>query len=90
MTSRGHISLPSFALLDVDNGVEEVGFTVLTSEVLRHLVSVLAIHIREHQAYLIHTYSTYDLIMIGEMCLAVLAAIDLLGVEIYVVGEAHL
>ena len=34
------------------------------------------------------TYSTYDLIVIGEMGFAVLAAVDLLRVEVYVVGEA--
>lgn len=36
------------------------------------------------------THSTYDLIMVGQVCFAVLAAVYLLGVEVDVVGEAHL
>lgn len=36
------------------------------------------------------TYTADDLVVIGEMSLAVLAAIDALGVEVDVVGEAHL
>ena len=36
-----------------------------------------------------YAYPTYDLIVVGEVGLAVLAAIDLLGVEVDVVGEAH-
>lgn len=36
------------------------------------------------------TYTADDLIMVGEMGLAVLAAVDALGVEVDVVGEAHL
>lgn len=35
-------------------------------------------------------YTADDLVVIGEMSLAVLAAIDALGVEVDVVGEAHL
>jgi len=36
------------------------------------------------------TYSTDDLVMVGEVRFAVLAAVDALGVEVDVVGEAHL
>lgn len=35
-------------------------------------------------------YPTYDLIVVGEMGLAVFAAVDAFGVEVNVVGEAHL
>lgn len=38
----------------------------------------------------IDAYSTYDIIVIGEMCLAVLAAEDLGRVEVDVVCKAHL
>ena len=34
------------------------------------------------------TYPTYDLVMVGKVCLADLAAVDLLRVEVDVIGEA--
>jgi len=34
VSARRHVSLDGFGLGDVDDGVEEVGFTVLASEVL--------------------------------------------------------
>jgi hypothetical protein len=36
MTAGGHVALTGLALLDVDDGVEEVGFAVLAAEVLLH------------------------------------------------------
>jgi hypothetical protein len=36
------------------------------------------------------TYTADDLVVVGKMSLAVLAAIDTLGIEIDVVGETHL
>lgn len=36
------------------------------------------------------TYTADDLVVVGEVRLAVLAAIDALGVQVDVVGEAHL
>jgi hypothetical protein len=36
------------------------------------------------------TYTADDLIVVGQVSLAVLAAVDALGVEVDVVGEAHL
>jgi hypothetical protein len=36
------------------------------------------------------TYTADDLVVVGEMRLAVLAAVDALGVEVDVVGETHL
>ena len=35
VAAGGHVALAGFALLDVDYGVEEVGFAVLAAEVLR-------------------------------------------------------
>lgn len=35
------------------------------------------------------THSTDDLLVVCEMCFAVLAAVDSFGVEVDVVGEAH-
>jgi len=37
MASGGHVSLGGLTLNHVDNGIEEVGFTVLAAEVLRKL-----------------------------------------------------
>jgi hypothetical protein len=34
VTAGGHVALAGLALLDVDDGVEEVGFAVLAAEVL--------------------------------------------------------
>ena len=36
------------------------------------------------------TYTADDLVVIGQVSLAVLAAVDALGVQVDVVGEAHL
>jgi hypothetical protein len=36
------------------------------------------------------TYTADDLVVVGEMSLAVLAAIDALSIEVDVVGETHL
>ena len=36
------------------------------------------------------TYTADDLVVIGQVSLAVLAAVDTLGVQVDVVGEAHL
>ena len=36
------------------------------------------------------TYSADYLVVVSEMCLAGLAAIDTLGIEVDVVGQAHL
>ena len=36
-----------------------------------------------------NTYPTYDLVMVSEVGFAVLAAVDFLGIEVDVVGEAH-
>lgn len=35
MASRGHVTLAGFALLHIDDAVEEVGFPVLAPEILR-------------------------------------------------------
>ena len=35
-------------------------------------------------------YPTYDLVMVGQVGFAILAAVDLLCIEVDVVGEAHL
>ena len=40
MTSSGHVSLGGLTLNHVDNGIEEVGFTVLAAEVLPKSQSV--------------------------------------------------
>ena len=37
----------------------------------------------------VRTHPTYNLVMVGKMGLALLAPVDLLGVEVDVVGEAH-
>lgn len=39
MAAGGHVTLAGFALLDVDHGVEEVGFAMLAAEILQHYVS---------------------------------------------------
>lgn len=36
------------------------------------------------------TYTADDLVVVGQVSLAVLAAVDALGVQVDVVGEAHL
>jgi hypothetical protein len=35
VTARGHVALAGLALLDVDDGVEEVGLAVLAAEILK-------------------------------------------------------
>jgi hypothetical protein len=36
VAAGGHVTLASLTLLDIDDGVEEVGFAVLAAEVLLH------------------------------------------------------
>ena len=37
MAAGGHVAFAGFALLDVDDAVEEVGFAVLAAEVLEYI-----------------------------------------------------
>ena len=36
------------------------------------------------------SYPAYDLVVIGQMCLTVLATVDPLAIQVYVIGKAHL
>lgn len=72
--------------MDVDDGVEEVGFAVLTAEVLYVSAGARAWYMRSQEK----AYPTDDLVVVCEMGLAVLAAVDALGVQVDVVGQAHL
>jgi len=83
MTSRGHVPLGGLTLNHVDNGIEEVGFAVLTAEVLpkSQLVKWLLLLAFGHET----SYPADDVVVVGEMRLTVLATVDLVGVQVYVV-----
>lgn len=85
VTSRGHIALVGVRLGDVDDGIEEVRLAVLTAEVLMTVsdMATCGSSICAHPAEYV--------VMVGEMRLAVLAAVDARRgrVEVDVVREAH-
>lgn len=85
VSAGGHVAVAWLGSLSVYDAVEEEGFAVLATEVLREKALALACEQRNS----ITTYTANDLVMVGKVSLAVLAAIDAIGVEIDVVGEAH-
>lgn len=89
----GHVAIARVGGLDVHDDVEEVGFAVLAAEVLRMdklLVCCRSCAQCSVGECMAETYPADDLIVVGKVSLAVLAAVDALGVEVHVVGEAHL
>lgn len=89
MAASGHVTLACFALLDIDDGIEKVGFAMLATKVLADTSQQSARAIRIEEVHC-STHATDDLIMISKMCLAVFTAINALSIEIDVVGQAHL
>jgi hypothetical protein len=87
--ARGHVALAGFAGLDVDDTVEEVGFAVLATEVLSTEESVGGGDGWKEPVGKRRAYAGYDLVVVGEVRFAGFAAVDLFGVEVDVVGEAH-
>jgi hypothetical protein len=85
MASRRHVALIGVGFGDVHNGVEEVRLAVLTAEVLMN-VSDLAMRGGSRRAH-----PAEYVIVVGEMRLAVLAAVDARRgrVEVDVVREPH-
>lgn len=86
VTSRSHIALVGVRLGDVDDGIEEVRLAVLTAEVLMTVsdMATCGSSICAHPAEYV--------VVVGEMRLAVLAAVDARRgrVEVDVVREAHI
>lgn len=63
---------------------------MLAAEILRsNVVSVWLRWTRRARLSSV-TYTADDLVVVGQVSLAVLAAVDALGVQVDVVGEAHL
>ena len=81
-------------MLDVDDRVEEVCFAMLTAEVLQasrdRSASVTESRTRGAGVGRALSYPAYDLVVVCQVCLAGLAPVYTLGVEVDVVGEAHL
>jgi hypothetical protein len=88
MTAGRHVALACFSLLDIDDFVEEVGFAVLAAEILRARSAHMYPSWTEVREGGSAAYPTYDLVMVGQVRLAVLAAVDLLCVQVDVVGQA--
>jgi len=84
VATGGHVALIRVRLGDVDDTVEQVGFAVLATEVLGHVSAVRMSGRRSRR-----THPAEDVIMVGEVCFAILAAIDARRVEIDVVRETH-
>lgn len=82
MSASGHISFRGWTVYDVDNGVEEVGFAVLAAEGLVNVNGLIRVKVRRNEE---RTYPTYYVLMVGQMCLACLAAKDLVAIEICVI-----
>ena len=91
MFAGGHAAFVRITEHDVNHVVEEERFAMLATEVLKAKHEVLVHDIGSVTVVLSSmTYPADDLVMVGQMGLAVLAAIDAFAVEVYVVGEAHL
>ena len=71
MATSGHVALVRVRLGDVDDAIKQVGFAVLAAEVLGPVSAVRMSGKRSRR-----THPAEDVIMVGEVCLAVLAAID--------------
>jgi hypothetical protein len=94
VSPRRHVALAGLALLDVDDRVEEVGLAVLAAEVLLALatdVGPFREDGKEAERWKAGhgTYSADDVVMVGEMRLALAATVDTVRVEVDVVGETH-
>lgn len=83
VASGGHVPFSGLTLNHVDNGIEEVGFAMLAAEVLPELQSVKLMFLLALEYEV--SYPADDIVMVGQMCLTVLAAVDLVGVQVYVV-----
>lgn len=83
MPTCRHIAFPGLARRYIHDTVEEVRFAMLATEILRTNQYVGSSPGAEQ------TYPTYDIVMVGEVCLAVLAAIDLARLQVDVVSQAH-
>jgi hypothetical protein len=79
------VALVGLGFGDVDYVVEQVRFAVLTAEVLLMLVCRLGGCVE----VVSRTDPADNVIVVGQMCLAVLASVYLGRVEVDVVGEAH-
>lgn len=66
MSAGSHIPFVGSARVDVHDAMEEIGLTMLATEV-----------------------TTDDVLMVGEVGLAMLAAVDLVAVEIGIVRQSH-
>ena len=84
MPTRRHVSLAGITRGDVDDVVEEVSLPMLTTEVLiqtskpKSNPGKFGQELVEEKESL--TYPAYDVLVVGEMCLAVLAPIDLVAI----------
>jgi hypothetical protein len=89
VSAGGHIAVARLRGLGVHHAVEEEGFAMLAAEVLPpYRVSAWSQWTRGRNCDV--TYTADNLIVVGQVGLAVLAAVNALGVEVDVVGEAHL
>lgn len=80
-----HVALAGLARFDVDDGVKKEGFAMLATEVLVFLLAV----VKEAVGWMslgVKAYATDDVVVIREMRLAVLAAVDLGPGEVGIVG----
>ena len=85
-----HVAVAGLRSLGVYHAVEEEGLAMLAAEVLRsNSVSVWLQWTWWARVFSV-TYTADDFVVVGQVSLAVLAAVDALGVQVDVVGEAHL
>lgn len=90
VSAGSHVAVAGLRSLGVDHAVEEEGLAMLATEVLRsNSVSVWLQWTWRARVFSV-TYTADDLVVIGQVSLAVLAAVDALGVQVDVIGEAHL
>jgi hypothetical protein len=105
MSPRCHIAFRGLACCDIDDVAEEVGLAVLATEILSLSAASLGVNIEPEKQMAVkkaerkwrdgkgreerQTNTTNYILMITQMCLAVLAAVDLVAAQIDVVCQAH-
>jgi hypothetical protein len=84
-----HIALVRRTCFDVDDAVKEIGLPVLPTEVLMPILADMGTRSEAQALRNRGTYSAYDILMVGKVCLTCLAAVDLAAAEVGVVSQPH-
>lgn len=88
MSASCHITFVWRARLDIDDAVEEIGFPVLSAEVLM-LILAGGLEVTHKRPNIGGAHSTDDILMISKMRFTCLTAVDLAAAEVGIVSQPH-